>query len=180
MRLRLTILSPNLRTPNPGFNPGFTSPLTNLEDAPRVKTGDWRPELWAQGKNAKNNFSVPGFGLEYDFKQKFFCIWRCFPQLQRKKLSRKLYICIFRTILSILLYCTLPPPLLSGWWMEWNYPPPVRILNGFESVWIPLYWRHIICKHNTQPSLRDPSMAILGTLTHRWARYRYRGTLINS
>jgi hypothetical protein len=43
-------LSPNLRTPNPGFNRGFTHPpfyVTNVGGKPRVKPGIWRPEMWA-------------------------------------------------------------------------------------------------------------------------------------
>jgi hypothetical protein len=43
-----TVLSPNLRTPNPGFNPGLTPILYNkCGGEPRVKPGVWRPEMWA-------------------------------------------------------------------------------------------------------------------------------------
>jgi hypothetical protein len=44
------VLSPHLRTPNPGFNSGF-NPLFNKTSAggePRVKPGVRRPEMWAQ------------------------------------------------------------------------------------------------------------------------------------
>jgi hypothetical protein len=42
-------VAPDLRTPNPGFNPEL--PLfyiTNVGGEPRVKPGVWRPEMWAQ------------------------------------------------------------------------------------------------------------------------------------
>jgi hypothetical protein len=42
--------SPKLRTPNPGFNPGFT-PLfyiTNAGGELQVKLRVWCPEMWAQ------------------------------------------------------------------------------------------------------------------------------------
>jgi hypothetical protein len=41
--------SPHRRTPNPGFNPGFT-PLFILHmwGGLRVKPGVWRPEMYAQ------------------------------------------------------------------------------------------------------------------------------------
>jgi hypothetical protein len=42
---------PHLRTPNPGFNPGFTpSPhlLYKRGVNPPVEPGVWRPEIWAQ------------------------------------------------------------------------------------------------------------------------------------
>jgi hypothetical protein len=41
-------LSLNLRTPNPGFNPGFTPfYITNAGGEPRVEPGVWRPAIWA-------------------------------------------------------------------------------------------------------------------------------------
>jgi hypothetical protein len=43
-----TVLSPHLRTPNPGFNSGLTPPLLYSKCggwAPR--TGVWHPEMWA-------------------------------------------------------------------------------------------------------------------------------------
>jgi hypothetical protein len=40
-------LSPHLRRPNPGFNPGFTPLLYNkCGGEPRVKLGVWPPEMW--------------------------------------------------------------------------------------------------------------------------------------
>jgi hypothetical protein len=58
-----SVQRPNLRTPNPRFNPGLTPLLfdmqgvnpgfnpfyiTNAWGEPRVKPGVWRPEMWAQ------------------------------------------------------------------------------------------------------------------------------------
>jgi hypothetical protein len=43
----------HIRTPNPGFNPGFTPRICYIKewgDEPRVKPGVWRPEVWAQLK----------------------------------------------------------------------------------------------------------------------------------
>jgi hypothetical protein len=41
---------PHLRTPNLGFNPGFTPCICYIKGwgEPRVKPGVWRPEIWAQ------------------------------------------------------------------------------------------------------------------------------------
>jgi hypothetical protein len=62
------ILSTHLRTPNPGFNPGFTPPpfyITNAASEPRVKPGLWRPEMWAL-----LNFSVARLGkVESNLKE---------------------------------------------------------------------------------------------------------------
>jgi hypothetical protein len=55
----IAYLSQNLRTPNPGFNPGFT-PLpfyiTNAGGEPRVKSGVWHPEMWA--KNGRKSMGL--------------------------------------------------------------------------------------------------------------------------
>jgi hypothetical protein len=42
---------PHLRTPKPGFNPGFTPRICYIIRGvkPWVKPGVWRPEMWAQG-----------------------------------------------------------------------------------------------------------------------------------
>jgi hypothetical protein len=44
--MTIEVQSPNLRTPNPGLNPGFNP--TNAGGEHRVKPGVWRPEMWAQ------------------------------------------------------------------------------------------------------------------------------------
>jgi hypothetical protein len=46
----IAVLSPHLRTPNPGLNPGFTPPFlyNKCGGKLRVKPGVWRPEIWVQ------------------------------------------------------------------------------------------------------------------------------------
>jgi hypothetical protein len=44
------VQGPNLRTPNPGLNPGFTPRICYIKGGgnPRVKPRVWRYEIWAQ------------------------------------------------------------------------------------------------------------------------------------
>jgi hypothetical protein len=51
--------SPHLKTPSPGFNPGFTPfYITNVGDELRVKPGVWRPEMWAQEKKIELTYAI--------------------------------------------------------------------------------------------------------------------------
>jgi hypothetical protein len=55
---------PHLRTPNPGFNPGFTPPylLYKRGGKPRVEPGAWRSEMWAQYYTVQYTVPVHGWG----------------------------------------------------------------------------------------------------------------------
>jgi hypothetical protein len=58
----------NLRTTNPGFNPGLTPPpvyITNVGGKPRVQPGDWRPEMWALDYYGTGIYLMECQGNEY-------------------------------------------------------------------------------------------------------------------
>jgi hypothetical protein len=62
------LLSPNVRTPNHGFNQGFTPPppfyITNAGGESRVKPGVWRHEMWALVSVLRQaEFLLKGHGL---------------------------------------------------------------------------------------------------------------------
>jgi hypothetical protein len=92
---RVSYLSPNLRTPNPGFNPGFTPfYITNARDEPRVKPGVWRPEMWALEdalKNTSGGYSEASGGILHHRSEVLVIIRQLQAAEVRSKLSIKIY-----------------------------------------------------------------------------------------